>query len=135
MRSNGAPLKKRYKLPAGCNCREFIMRELQNRDSIEAGIWADRNASAADSDRGRLAAELVESVRLSLVEVDGKRMQPGMPFMEMDNWSQRTMRFLLEAYQELNGVQEEELGNFMATAELVEDKPSSDPAVAHTAKP
>jgi hypothetical protein len=120
---------KRYTLPDYCSVQSVVMRELDGQDDIEASIWADKNATSAikDSAVAAMIADQRESVRLSLLEVDGKPVNhDGLPFMAMDNWTSRTMRFLLSFYADLNGAKEEDLKNSVAGAQEIVAYPRSD---------
>jgi len=113
---------KRFPLPERCDAKEFVIRELDSNDDIQAAIMADKMAPAAikDSAIGLMSSEQREAVRLSLVEVDGVPVnQDGIPFLAMDEWSARTMRFALQAYMQVNGVTPDEIRSFLAGAEVV----------------
>lgn len=98
--------------PERCSVGSFRVRELTVRDDDEVSIWTDKNAPGAvrGEQRAYSLARMREAWRLSLVEVDGKAVNvDGVPYMEMDAWNQRTVRLLIEAFEELNGVSQEEL--------------------------
>lgn len=111
---------KRYHLPDGCNCKSFVMRELRGTDEKQAAMLADKMSSSADGEAGRLNQAMRESMRLSLVYVDGQRVnENGVPYLDMDKWTSKTMRLALEAYQELNGVEDDEIEDFRKGSEIV----------------
>lgn len=112
---------RRFTLPERCDIRSFTMRELDGNDEIEASIWAEKNVPPAQSQSplAMMAQEQKEAIRLSLVEVDDVPITPGVPYMDMDHWSMRTMRFVRQAFGITNGVEEDELKNFEAEASLV----------------
>ena len=117
---------KRYQLPDYCTVREVVMRELDGQDDIEASIWADKNATSAI--RGSAVAAMVadqrESIRLSLLEVDGVPVNhDGIPFTAMDDWTSVTFRFLQQFYADLNGAKENDLKNSIAGAEIIVGNP------------
>ena len=113
---------KRYTLPSYCSVQSVVMRELDGQDDIEASVWADKNASSTvkESAVAAMVADQRESIRLSLLEVDGKPVNhDGLPFMAMDHWSSRTFRFLQQFYGDLNGATNEDLKNAVTGAELI----------------
>ena len=105
----------RYELPKGHSCLSFTMRELTGRDEIEAGRLALATASEADRDNAVMLnfAEQREMMRLSLVEVDGEPVGIDTPFMDMDDWSMKTMVFVRKAFNEMNRVDGDDLKNFV----------------------
>jgi hypothetical protein len=116
-------MAKRYTLPDYCSVQSVVMRELDGQDDIEASVWADKNASSTvkESAVAAMVADQRESIRLSLLEVDGKPVNhDGLPFMEMDNWTSRTFRFLMQFYGDLNGATNEDLKNAVTGAELIQ---------------
>lgn len=123
--SNGssAPiLHKRFRCPAGCSIHEFVMRELTSKDELDAAMWADKLKSIVndESPSSIILGEQREAMRLSLVTVDGQRVNDdGLPFLGMDTWTVRTVRFVQRAFQDMNGVTAEELENFTGEAEIV----------------
>lgn len=123
MSKSAGLLKKRYRLPPGMSCREFVMRELDASDEIEAAIWADkRRGSAQDGVLSMVGGEQREAMRLSLVSVDGKPVNvDGVPFMGIDKWSYRTMRYVQRAFANLNGVKDKDLESFDEGAEIVDN--------------
>lgn len=105
-------LMKRYELPEECHrdCEVVVMRELSGQDEIEAAIMADRNATSAvkESAFASVAADQREALRLSLVMVDGRRVNhDGVPFRELDDFSMATIGQLLAYFRDLNGVPSE----------------------------
>jgi phage FluMu protein gp41 len=124
MKKDSVPvLKKRFKLPSGMSCKEFVMRELTAKDEIEAAIWADqKRSSAGDGVLSMVGGEQREAMRLALVEVDGETVNvEGVPFTAMDRWTYRTMRYLQKAFEEINGVDQKDLASFSKGAEIVDD--------------
>lgn len=114
-------LRKRYRLPPGCSCKEFVMRELTNADRLEAAIRADASKSSAmpDDIGNQIEHRRVEAVRLSLVSVDGKPVNVDLPYAGMDAWTERTLTFAMTAYQDLNGIEPEEVEDFLKGAEPI----------------
>jgi hypothetical protein len=129
-------MAKRFQLPDYCSIREVVMRELDGQDDIEASIWADKNATSAikGSAVAAMVADQRESIRLSLLEVDGTPVNhDGIPFMAMDDFTSVTFRFLLQFYSDMNGAKEDDLKNAIAGAEIVNpnhphsDSPEAEP--------
>jgi len=113
---------KLFKLPSYCDIATVVVRELDGKDELEAAIWADKNQNSAlsDSAKALFQGEQRESIRLSLVQVDGVAVNVGgVPYMAMDDWSFRTQRFIREFYADLNGVELDELKNAVAGAEVL----------------
>lgn len=124
MKKNGVKvLMKRYVLPDGMSCKEFVMRELTAQDEIEAAIWADKKrSSASDGVLSMVGGEQREAMRLALVEVDGEPVNvQGVPFTALDKWTYRTMRYLERAFEDLNGIAKKDLDSFKEGAEIVND--------------
>jgi hypothetical protein len=120
-------LTKRYRLPAGLSCQEFVMRELTAEDELEAAMWADkRRTSAHDGILSMVGIEQREAMRLSLVEVAGQSVTcDGVPSQELDGWRSRTMRFVLLAFNDLNAVDVEDLSRFRLGAEVLSPTPTA----------
>lgn len=120
-------LKKRYTLPDGCSCKTFVMRELTNQDRTTAAVWADlhRESAAPDDAYAQVDQRLHEAVRLALVEVNGEAVNiDGQAYRLMDKWTERTMAFAMRAYQDLNGIESEEVEDFIQGAEIVSESPN-----------
>lgn len=120
---------KRYTLPPGCSVGEVVMRELDGEDDIEASIWADKNATSAlkESAVAAMVADQRESMRLSLLEVDGVPVNhDGLPYMKADRWSSKTWRCMQSFYADLNGMKEQDLKNAVAGAEVILSSPHGD---------
>lgn len=122
--------KKRFVLPKGLSCGEMVVRELSGKDDLTAAQRADAKLSADEKLNPIVSMQVQrrEAMRLSLVEVDGRKVNLGEPFMNLDDWSQRTVVFLSRAFEELNGVKEDELKNFLAGA-------TDEEATSSSAKP
>jgi len=117
---------KRYQLPDYCTIREVVMRELDGQDDIEASIWADKNATSAikGSAVAAMVADQRESIRLSLLEVDGLPVNhDGIPYRAMDDFTSVTFRFLQQFYADMNGAKEDDLKNAIAGAEVITSHP------------
>lgn len=121
-------LRKRYVLPDGLSCKEFVMRELDARDELEAAMWADKKTTTTGGNNmlSMMGAEQREAMRLSFCEVDGHPVNiDGIPFVDFDRWTMKTMRFVTQAFNDLNGVDAKELKSFTAGAEVVLDAPTN----------
>jgi len=115
-------LRKRYTLPDYCDCREVVMRELEATDDIQSAIWADAHATSAlkGSAVAAIQADRRESIRLSMVEVDGEPVNvDGVPFMGMDRWSHRTLIYVEAFFNDLNGVDTGDLKKAIAGGTVV----------------
>lgn len=114
---NGAPAKqqKTFYLPPRCSCREFVMRELDGNDDLAIALWVEQRTSSID---GANVVAIVENkrreaLRRALVSVDGAPVNvDGVPYYGMDGWSARTMVFVHNAFNDLNGVDGDELKKF-----------------------
>lgn len=119
-------MMRRWQLPEGHSAKEIVMRELDSADDIAAAINADKFGPRQSYQHAETALQVVqrERVRLSIVQVDGRRVNAdGLPFMEFDNWCLRTTRFVEARFLELNHFTEEEvaadLAAFKAGGEVV----------------
>lgn len=125
------PIMKKYNLPNRCSAKSFIMRELTADDETQAAIWWDKTKSSAldSSPLAQLAGEQREAWRLALVEVDGKAVNgDGIPFLAMNKWNLRTMRFVQQAFGELNGVDADEVRDFLESSQIVGQNSSNSPS-------
>ncbi len=116
---------KRFTLPEHCSVKTFVMRELVKHEQPAVTSLAHRLTPAEDrKDPGAVqSAELFAAVRMALVEVDGQRVNvDGVPFMGFDDWTQRTVRFAVEAFTDLNGVKDDELPDFREGAEEIDER-------------
>jgi len=104
-------MMRRWELPSGHPVKVIVMRELDSGDDITAAINADKFGPRDAYLHAETALQIVqrERVRLSLVEVDGKRVNlEGLPFREFDKWPLRTTRFTERCFLEMNHVTEVE---------------------------
>lgn len=91
-----------FKFPKGCKVlrdgaepeslegKRLVMREEITRDRLEA----KRRARATDSDEG------IELLRLSIVEVDGRRVEQ--PYMDLNFWNLRAQQFADSCWLRVN---------------------------------
>lgn len=120
-------LAKRFQLPPGCNDKQgnpitsVVIRELTVGDEATIAILAETNSpEAMDTFSGQTAAIGRESIRLSLVEVNGERIETAEPYMAMDQWSRRTLMTVRRFFNDLNSLPEEaELKKLVAAGEIV----------------
>lgn len=115
-------LMKRFELGEGCDAETVVMQELRNCDKVEIGVWVDAHGSisidsAADL-KTALVAEQYEALRFSLVQVDDESVGGAIPYMAMDDWSAKTMRYMQAFFDDLNGVEETDVKNAVRTAEV-----------------
>jgi len=91
-------------------CRSVVMKELRNRDKLEIGLWVDLRRVDKTDLKAQLEAEQFEAMRYSLVQVDGHPVnQDGRPYGEMDDWDLATMRYIQAFFDDMNGVEEEDV--------------------------
>jgi len=120
-------IAKRFQLPPGCNDRDgapitdVVIRELVVGDEVTIAILAEQLAAGAmDTFSGQTAAISRESIRLSLVSVNGDPVSPEKPYMAMDQWTRRTLQAVRRYFAEVNGSPDEgELGKLVRAAEVV----------------
>lgn len=112
-------IHKRFVFPKGCSVKEMVIREIDGKDELQAARFASAKVGSADS---LSAAVMDENLRVSVVSVDGKKVQQ--PYMGMDSWSTKTRRLLVEAWATLNSVEDEAVADFLSSSEvLVEESP------------
>lgn len=106
---------KDEQIPAGCAMKQFKMREIDYDDERLASMAAEGSASGVELTNASAWFSLVqrERIRLSMVEVDRRPVnRDGLPFIAMDGWSSKTMRFVERAFSKLNMPKEDELALF-----------------------
>lgn len=101
-------LVKRYELPPGCDIESVAMRELGGDDDTMVAINVAQLGSevARSTPIGAMKCEEKEAIRLALVAVDDERVNTDAaePYLELDNWSQKTMLALKVYFTDLNGM-------------------------------
>jgi hypothetical protein len=120
-------LHKQFTLPRKCwgDCKTVVMRELDGDDDIMVGVWLDQKESSSgakgsDAVVSAMKREQSESVRCALVVVDGKKAnENGVAFAPFDKWKRATKTMLGTYFNELNGVDSDELGKSMREAVVV----------------
>lgn len=121
-------IHKQFPLPKKCwrDCKTVIMRELDGDDDIQIAVWLDQQEAQSEGKGtaavvGAMKREQRESVRCSLVMVDGKRVnENGIAFAPFDKWKQTTKVALSAFFNELNGLDGDELGKSMKEAQAVD---------------
>lgn len=93
----------------GTVIESFSMRETTGHDEEVAA-----NAAKA---RGGSVTTYEECLRLSLVEVNGEKV--AQPYLAFDRWTSKARLFVLAAYRQVNGVEEDSLAGFLAGASEV----------------
>lgn len=99
---------RRFNCPKGLSIKNFAVRELTVADDkeIEHNVTLFWKASKGDDVSAK--AQMYESVRKALVEVDGVQLELSSPYMGMDTWTQKTMLFVIRAYAMVNGMGDED---------------------------
>jgi len=113
-------IHRQFKLPSGCSCSSFVIRETTGVDEQQAAFRAD-----AREGRTTVYAELV---RLSIVKVNGEKVSQ--PFMELENWNSKTRALLRRAYDSINDLSEEEVEVFLQAGEEVTLEPATESQTA-----
>lgn len=116
----------RYFCPSGANVRVFAMRELDAMDLLIAAANADKFGPPEAKENMAVAfrTERREAQRLSLIEVDGKRVNVnGERYSALDTgpkrWNVKALQCLDLAYNQVNQVEENEAKGFLAGRVLV----------------
>jgi hypothetical protein len=106
---------KLFPLPPGCDIRAVVIRALTGEDELEARAKQSLN----DEELGLRIFD--EQVRLSIAAVQRHHDARPMPVRgrvdDFDTWCPRTRRFLVEGFQQVNGVRPEEIAAFRASGE------------------
>lgn len=103
-------IHKKFSLPEGYNCKEFVMRETCGLDEQQAARIVESRGGASDI--------VQEMIRRSIVAVDGEKV--AQPYFELDNWNTRTRQFVLKAYEAMNSVPEVDIALFQSASEQVD---------------
>ena len=106
------PLEYRYDLSKRkCSIQSFAIRETTGKDEDVAALITKA--------KGGAASMLEEIVRLSITKVDDAPVNTdGVPLGAYDEWSSRTRTFILNAYKALNGINQAEGEDFLASGTL-----------------
>lgn len=101
---------REFKLPKGYSVESFVIREIDGHDEKEAARLVAALGTADD-----LSMAVYEgNLRVSIVDVNGEAVEQ--PYMELSKWSTKTRKMLMVAWNELNGVPDEELAAFLGAA-------------------
>lgn len=104
--------------------REFskiVIREVDGYDEEMAAAWVDAKRKIKGENAGNVFNELV---RASIASVDGKPFNVGgAPSDDFDKWSSRARNFVLRLYNELNGIDEDDLKKVIAEATVKTSAP------------
>lgn len=95
-------------LTDGTPITSFKMRETDGRD--------EENAANTAKAKGGSMTALEEQIRLSLVEVNGAKVNDGVPYLAYDSWNSRVRQFAFEAYKSINAAKADEVAGFLAGA-------------------
>ena len=98
--------------PAPKGIREFetiTIREVDGDDEIKAAMLADEHKKQ----RGGEWSPLIELIRMSVVEINGKKVSY---FDAFDSWRSKARNAVTRFYNELNGLDEEDLKACVAKA-------------------
>ena len=105
---------REFKLPEGYSVNSFVVREIDGHDEKEAARVVAAIGTADDLSMAVMEANL----RVAIVAVNGQPVQQ--PYTDLSKWSSKTRRMLLEAWNQLNNVPDEDLAVFLAAAEPVQ---------------
>lgn len=113
MSKNGIPYWKnarirRFNCPPGLSISSFAIRELVVADhkEIESNL-ALFHPVKPGYDHSNVT-QMYESIRRALVEVNGAELDTNVPYLGMDEWTQRTITFVMRAYAVVNGIGEDD---------------------------
>lgn len=104
-------LHKRFELPKGCSVKSFVMREIDGQDERDAGRWIAARGTNIDDPS---VAIMEEQLRISIVGVNDQSVEQ--PYTGLDKWSTKTRRYLIQAWTLLNGIDDEDLADFIGAA-------------------
>lgn len=94
-----------------CSIKNFVLRELTGED--------EENAQNMALSKGKENSGVIEeSVRLSLVYVDDKKIEQ--PYAELDLWNSRTRAFIVNAWKQVNAIENKELDDFLSEGQEVQ---------------
>lgn len=111
-----ARFQKTFPAPKGV--REFVaitIQEVTGEEEIQAGMLADAHRGKS----GREWSPLIEMVKLSIVsflDADGESHDAKAPFDAFDKWSSRARNAVMTFYNDVNGLDEQDLKACVAAA-------------------
>lgn len=124
----------RFTLPEGGGKRRneissVTIREVTGEDEMLAEANAEAKAGKGNSG--------LELVRLSIVEIDDEPV--AQPFTQLDRYNTRTRKFIVRGFEAVNGFEEEEMDDFLASAahrvEQAKAKPEKKAAASVSSEP
>jgi hypothetical protein len=104
--------QKGCRLADGTPITSFVMRETDGRD--------EENAANTAKAKGGSMTAFEEQIRLSLVEVNGQKVNEGMPYLAYDQWNSRARHFASAAFTSINAAKPDEISGFLAAAQPCE---------------
>lgn len=102
----------KFKPPARCriadeDLTEFELRETDGKDESNATMSA----------KGKTGNYVEELLSMSLVSVNGRAVNQGVPYADFSKWNSRARAFALKAWQFANGMGDDEEDPFVRGAE------------------
>jgi hypothetical protein len=112
---------QRFELGEGYSIKSCVVRELMafEHDVIETNVDTFHHSPAVKTPEGRQYYRIIESLRLSVVEVNGEIIETGTPYMGIDNWSQRTLSTVISLYVKVNGTDDKDIERFLGQSRPV----------------
>ena len=100
-------IKREYTAPKSIEeFRKIVVREIDGNDEVLAAGWADERKKQKGEAAGNPFLELI---RVSIVSVDGKKVNPVTGCEDFYSWKARARNFVMRCYNDLNGLDEEEV--------------------------
>lgn len=114
--------------PAPRGVREFqsiTIQEVTGEEEIQAGMLADAHKGKS----GREWSPLIEMVKLSIVSYtfEGNIQNVTAPFDAFDKWSSRARNAVMAFYNDVNGLDEQDLKACVAAATAAGQTPKTTP--------
>jgi hypothetical protein len=122
-----ARFQKTFPAPKGV--REFVaitIQEVTGEEEIQAGMLADAHKGKS----GRDWSPLIEMVKLSIVsfvDSEGNTQTTTAPFDAFDKWSSRARNAVMAFYNDVNGLDEQDLKACVAAATAAGQTPKTTP--------
>lgn len=119
---------KRFPLPKGHPIKTIGIRELTGRDDIQIATMLEAKVtpSMRENDDVVTNARAMENLRAAIVEVDGRPVDQAVPFTALDGWPKKTHGVLFAFFNELNGVDPDDVKKAIAEAEWMGTSPGAD---------
>jgi hypothetical protein len=106
------------KVGDGSPLTSFAMRETTGHDQLIAATTAE---AAGGPDGAKSLRNIIELIRISLVEVNGAVLPKDRPYVDFDRWNSKAQSVAKVAYCSLNTTTNQEDADFLANAELLPD--------------